>query len=109
MRLGPFYELRYREGGRQCRVYLGRCLELAEEVSRRLGQMQAPRREGRQWELLCKRQRATGRRLKAKLNAALAAVGLRLQGFELRGTRDGRLPVAPALDYRQHALDLGCS
>ena len=91
-RVGPYYELRYREGTRQRRVCLGRCAELAEEVRRRLVEMQAARRERRQWDLFCKRQRAHGRELRATLNRELAPLGLRLQGYELRGTRKGGLP-----------------
>ncbi len=93
-RVGPFYELRYREGPRQRRACLGRCAELADEVRRRLAEMQAARRAQRQWDLLCQPQRAHQRQLRATLNRELEPLGLRLQGYELRGTRQAGLPKA---------------
>jgi hypothetical protein len=92
-RTGKFYELRCRLAGRQRCVYLGRDETLAEEVRDRLRQLQAPRHERRGRELLWKQQRAHGREIKARLNRELATLGLRLQGYELRGVRKARLPL----------------
>lgn len=86
-RLGPYYRLAYRSGGRQRSLYLGCDCDLAEEVRRRLATLQAPRRQQRmyaQWG----RRVAQGFRLhKQVLRAELAQVGLTLKGNEVRGLR----------------------
>ncbi len=84
---GPFYELRYREGSRLVSRYLGRSRERAEQVRVHLREMQAGRRDELQWRQTCKRHRAIGRQLKANLRRELQQLGLRLQGFEVRGIR----------------------
>jgi hypothetical protein len=84
-RLGPYYRLRYREQGRERSVYLGRDAALAEDVHRRLRDMQAPRRAQREADRRYKAERAVLRRLKARWEGELRKIGLRLKGFEVRG------------------------
>ncbi len=59
-RLGPYFRLAYRDGGRQRSIYLGRCVELARRVRELLAGLQRPRRE-----------RLLFARLKAQVRASL--------------------------------------
>jgi hypothetical protein len=86
-RVGPYYRLRYCEGGKRHSLYLGQDAELVEAVRRRLAELQAPRRERLQWQAFLKRQTAQHRRLKAALNGELQRLGLSLKGVEVRGLR----------------------
>jgi hypothetical protein len=84
-RLGPYYRLWWREEGRKRSVYLGRDAALAEEVRASLRQMQAPLRKKREADRRLKQQRAMVRQFKARWEAELHKIGLRLKGFEVRG------------------------
>jgi hypothetical protein len=84
-RLGPYYRLRYRERGRMRSVYLGRDAVLAEEVRGRLSELQRPLRRKREAHKRWKKERAYLRILKARWEAELRKIGLRLKGFEVRG------------------------
>ncbi len=82
-RLGPFFTLRYRKGGRQAALYLGRSGSLAAQVRELLAEVQRPRLLRR-----CIQQaRAEVRRCKRAWQEDLAAVGLSLKGCEVRGWR----------------------
>lgn len=93
-RLGPFYRLAYRAGGRACSVYLGADGGLADLVRRRLEELQAPGRRRRAAARLRAAAAAALRRHKEELAAHLGALGLRLKGNEVRGWRAprGRAP-----------------
>ena len=84
-RLGPYFRLAYRDGGRQRSVYLGRSVELARRVRELLARLQRPRRERRLFGRLIAQVRASLRRAKARLREALLPWNIRLQGFEFRG------------------------
>jgi hypothetical protein len=84
-RLGPYFRLAYREGGRQRSIYLGRCAELARRVGGLLARLQRPLRDRRLFARLKAQVRASLRLAKAELQRALAPWGIRLQGFEFRG------------------------
>jgi hypothetical protein len=86
-RRGPFYRLRYRHQGRQCVVHLGGNAALAEAVRGRLEELQAPLRREREDARLWARRRAKGREIKEVWDRELKKVGLRLQGYEVRGWR----------------------
>lgn len=82
-RLGPFFALRYRVEGRQLALYLGRSAELAAEVQGLLAEVQQ-QRELATWQ---RQARLQLRKYKEGWRRELAAAGLRLQGFEVRGWR----------------------
>jgi hypothetical protein len=87
-KLGPYYRLAYRDrNGRQCSIYLGASVELAEQVQRLLEEYQAGLREQRERCRVRKILRAELKKAKALWADELAKCGLRLQGYEIRGWR----------------------
>jgi hypothetical protein len=84
-RLGPYYQLRYREQHCGRSLYLGRDPALAEQVRERLRQMQATQRVLREAKKEWQRERATLRQLLAPARAELRRIGLWMKGFEIRG------------------------
>ncbi len=101
-RLGPYYRLAYREGGRQRSIYLGRCAELARRVRGLLERLHRPGRERRRLARLQAQVRRSLRRWKARLARELAGWGVRVKGYEFRGAaralaawRPGRSAGAP--------------
>jgi hypothetical protein len=86
-RNGPYYQLCFREDGRQRWVYLGRDGPLVEAVRQALAQLQQPLERHRQYLRTRKRLMAAMRQHKVRLDANLRRIGLRLQGFEVRGWR----------------------
>ncbi|MCY2994865.1 MAG: hypothetical protein NTY19_44440 [Planctomycetota bacterium] len=80
-RLGPFFSLRFRLQGRQSAIYLGRSAGLAERVKALLDEVHRERKFAR----LKRRARAEFRELKRRWKQELAATGLELRGFEIRG------------------------
>jgi hypothetical protein len=86
-RLGPFYRLAYREGGRQCSLYLGSDPTLAEEVLGVLEQMQAPRRHLLETERQLQKIKAQLKSHKRALDGELEQRGLHRKGNEIRGWR----------------------
>ena len=91
-RLGPYFRLAYREGGRQRSIYLGRCAELARRVRELLAELQRPRRQRLLFARLVAQVRASLRSAKAELERRLAVWGIRLEGFEFRGVRQAFRP-----------------
>jgi hypothetical protein len=86
-RLGPYFQLRYREGGRQRAVHLGADPHFACEVRTRLQALQAPRRQRRADDKERAQLYAIVRQQKRLLEAELHQVGLQMQGYEVRGFR----------------------
>ena len=86
-RLGPYFRLAYREGGRQRSVYLGRCMELARRVRELLEGLKRPRRDRLLFARLIAQVRASLRCLKIERKQRLAALGIQLKGLEFRGVR----------------------
>jgi hypothetical protein len=84
-RLGPYYQLRYREQHCARSLYLGRDPALTEQVRERLRHMQATRRVMREAKKEWQRERATLRQLLAPARAELRRIGLWMKGFEIRG------------------------
>jgi hypothetical protein len=84
-RLGPYYRLVYRDGGRQVAVYLGRDADLADAVRAELARLQAARRAGRLFARLVRAARAARRETIRDVDRRLRARGLYLKGYELRG------------------------
>ena len=89
-RLGPYFRLRYEEAGRCRRVYLGRDERLAAQVRQALAAIRCQADPLRFHRLLRKKIRLSMRLDKTALDARLRAFGLRLKGFELRGSRAAR-------------------
>jgi hypothetical protein len=85
--LGPYFQLAWREEGRQRRLYLGRSLELVDRVRNLLDQLQQPLRQRRLFARLKRQARAALCRWMADLRPFLGRWGIDLKGFELRGTR----------------------
>jgi hypothetical protein len=96
-RLGPYYRLFYRDGGRQHGLYLGRAGPLVEEVRAALARLQEPLRQERVARRARRQALAALRSARVHLAAELRAAGLRLQGYEVRGWRKSLLPRLPRL------------
>jgi hypothetical protein len=86
-RSGPFYRLSYRQGGRQCNLYLGRDHRLAAEVRLLLEKMQAPLRRRRQVDRQVQQIKAELKTQKHLLDQDLEQKGLYRKGHEIRGWR----------------------
>ena len=84
---GPYYRLCYREDGRQRSVYLGREGTLVAQVRQTLADLQRPLRQRRAVARLQRQVKTSLRAEKGRLNRHLCRLGLRLQGFEVRGWR----------------------
>jgi hypothetical protein len=86
-RLGPYYQLRYRIDGRQCRKYLGSDVGFAAEVREELQRLQSGMRESRELRRLRISVRRELDRQHAIMDGELRPLGLRRQGNEIRGWR----------------------
>jgi hypothetical protein len=91
-RLGPYYRLRYYDGRGRRSIYLGRPGPLVDQIRQALAAVQAPWK--RQRAFACWRGEivASLRGHKGVLDRRLRVLGLRLQGYEVRGWR-----TSPAL------------
>jgi len=84
---GPYYRLSYREDGRQRSVYLGREGAVVAQLRQELADLQRPWRQYRAVARLERQVETALRAEKGRLNRHLRLLGLRLQGFEVRGWR----------------------
>ena len=84
-RLGPYFQLAWREAGRLRRLYLGRSLELVDRVRELLERLQRPARERRVLARLKRQTRSALRRWLDEMRPFLARWGVEFKGFELRG------------------------
>jgi hypothetical protein len=105
--LGPYFQLAWREDGRQRRLYLGRSLELVDRVRKLLDRLQQPLRERRLLARLNRQARSALRRWLADLRPFLARWGVELKGFEFRGTRRALRSYADAF-YPSETCRLLC-
>ena len=99
---GPYYCLRYREGGRLCSVYLGRAAKLLEKVRQALAAIQKPLAQRRLFSRMEQSIRASLRVQKLRLGLLLRPFGLRLKGFEVRGWRLS--PIRRLLPRRRRSI-----
>mgnify|MGYP001822381307 CR=1 FL=1 len=97
-RLGPYFQVVYRQAVGQRDIYIGRSQELADRLRRLLDQFQGAHRERRLFKRLQTQARASLRRAKAQLKELLALRGIEMKGFEFRGVRRALplLPIRPA-------------
>jgi hypothetical protein len=95
-RLGPYFQVSWRESGRQRWLYLGRCQELAGRIRDLLARLQRRRRHRRLVDRLEGQVRSSLRRWKRQLKQRLAAWGIQLKGFEFRGARKALARYAEA-------------
>ena len=86
-RLGPYYRLAYREAGRQCSIYLGCACDLVRRVQATLARFQQALRQSQIFSRMHSAARKALRQSKVRLRQQLAAIGIRLKGFEFRGVR----------------------
>jgi len=87
-KLGPYFRLAFRRGdGRQRSIYLGASAELAQHVRGLLQECQAGLREQRERDRVRKLLRTELKKAKALWRDELSKLGLRLQGYEVRGWR----------------------
>ncbi len=102
-KLGPYFLVMYRLGGKQHGRYLGRCPAFAAEVRHVLDRLQAPLREKRESQRQERQLRQGLRHHKQEWDAELRKVGLFLKGFEVRGYRQPRPPqvLQPAQNSQQ--------
>ncbi len=103
-RLGPYFQLAWREAGRQRRLYPGRSLELVDRVRKLLHQLQHPLRQRRLFTRLKRQTRSALRRWMADLRPLLARWGVELKGFEFRGARQALRRYAQTLPLHELAL-----
>jgi hypothetical protein len=97
-RLGPYFQVSYRDGLRQRWIYLGRSDELARKVRGLLAEAQHRQRQRRLLASLQRQVRSSLARSKARLKQDLAEKGIHLKGFEFRcAARALRAP------HRSHA------
>ena len=86
-KLGPYWRLVYREGGKQRAVYLGRFGTLVRMVRARLRRLQQYRNLRRYINRSVRETKASLRTVKENLAIQLRRWGLRLKGWEVRGWR----------------------
>ena len=86
-RRGPYFRLAYRDDAGQRSVYLGRSTELAEAVRGLLADRQRPRKERLQATRMRASVRAAIRQAEVQMAREMALVGVRVKGWEFRGTR----------------------
>ena len=82
---GPYYRLTYRDGDRQCSLYLGREGTLVEQVRQALERLQQNRFQYQIIERMRRQTLASLRVQKLRTNTLLHPFGLRMKGFEVRG------------------------
>ena len=93
-RLGPYFQIVYRQAGRQRALYIGRSPDLADHFRRLLHQFQNTHRTRRLFKRLQTYARASLRHAKAQLKKLLAFRGIQMKGFEFRGVRRA-MPLPP--------------
>lgn len=103
-RLGPYFQIVYRQAGRQKAIYVGRSQELVERVRRLLDRLQGLHRARRVSKRLQAQVRASLRRTKEQLSEMLAVWGVERKGFEFRGVRRA---LTPRVSLPASALALG--
>jgi hypothetical protein len=91
-KLGPYYNFRYREEGRVRQVYLGREGPQVQAVRDRVTELHQALARYRLYQREAKRAGRQIRAHRAEAKRRLAAVGLSLQGLEIRGWRARRSP-----------------
>ncbi|MHB1038549.1 MAG: hypothetical protein ACYC0Y_28330 [Pirellulales bacterium] len=97
VRFGPYYQLAYREAGRQQSLYLGASAALADQVRGLLAELQQPLRYGRLLDRLAAEARAGLRRANAELNRVLGTIGYYLKGHhEFRRLSGSRATASSA-------------
>lgn len=84
---GPYYRLSYREDGRQKSVYLGRAGKLVAKVRDMLAGLRQSLRQSQAWQRCRWQVLEKVRENKNRLSTLLGSLGLRMQGFEVRGWR----------------------
>lgn len=89
-RFGPYYLLRYRDGGRQRSLYLGRSEAVADVVRRRLAEQQGQRRRQLVLRKLRTAVKASLRRHLQDWRSDLNDAGLKLKGMEIRNWKSLR-------------------
>jgi uncharacterized protein DUF1678 len=88
-RLGPYYQLAYRDRGRQHWLYLGRSEQLARQVRELLANLHRPRDQHRIYSRLQAQARSSLRQATAHLKEVCEKWGITLKGYEFRGARNG--------------------
>ncbi|MGZ9128185.1 MAG: hypothetical protein ACXW4Z_10450 [Candidatus Binatia bacterium] len=86
-RLGPYYRLSCRVGGRQLAVYLGGEGPVLDETRQRLDRLQAERRRQQRWQEMRRTIHRETRAARRRLAEELANHGLMAKGSEIRGWR----------------------
>lgn len=106
-RLGPYWRLVYREGGRQRTVYLGRFGPLVRQVRARLRNLQAYRDMRRAIDRSIRAAKAALRDARRDLARHLRRWGLHLAGYEVRGWRSSAIGWAMKLVRPFECVPLG--
>ena len=93
-RLGPYYQLAYRDQDRQHWIYLGRSEELAQQVRDLLENLHRPRNQKRLYRRLEAQARHSLQLAKAQLKEVCREWGITLKGYEFRGARKALIRYA---------------
>ena len=86
---GPYFRLEYRDASGRHSIYLGRSVELADEVRSVLARLQASWHERRDWKRLRRASKAALREHKKVWACELGKLGFYLKGYEVRGWDTG--------------------
>ena len=89
-KLGPYFRLSYRDGGRQYCIYLGRSRQLANRIRKLLQEIQRPVKQQRKLDQICALARAALRKQKERWSEDLDQAALHAKGYEVRGWKGGR-------------------
>jgi hypothetical protein len=106
-RVGPYYYVSYRDGGRHRSIYLGKCPELAEKVRALLAEIQEPERRRRQARRRRRQLVSELRAQKARWHQDLRARGLYTRGYVVHGWR--RLKLARRAAKLAARLGIPCT
>jgi hypothetical protein len=88
-KLGPYFRLSYRDGGKQLSVYLGRSRQFANRIRKLLQEIQTPVNQQRELGKIRAIARAALRKQKKRWSKDLNQAALCAKGFEIRGWSGG--------------------
>ena len=84
-RLGPYFRLSYRDGGKQHSIYLGLSKQFADRIRKLLEEIQSPVKKQRELNQISALARAALRKQKKRWNQDLNQAALYAKGYEVRG------------------------
>lgn len=89
-KMGPYFRLSYRDGGKQHSIYLGRSRQFANRIRKLLKEIQRPVKNQRELNKIRALTRAALRNQKERWSEDLDQAALHAKGYEVRGWKGGR-------------------